>query len=112
MAQPTPPRSREPSAIDLKAIVSGDVEEAHGEHLSIHNTPMSQTGHLSHEDHVHQEPTPPHTRAQSPARFAPAKPHLQFVRSSFERFTRLEAGEVCVIDGQSLRIPDVVAVAK
>ena len=58
------------------------------------------------------EDTPPQTRVPSPVRSAPLRSHAEFVRTLYQRLSMLRDGAEVVLDGQSLTIPDVVAIAK
>jgi hypothetical protein len=70
---------------------------------------MSYNHHEATLRHVH---TPPQTRVHSPARSATRRTHVEFVKAATEKFSHLRNGDQVVLDGKSLQIADVVAVAK
>ncbi|KIW08690.1 phenylalanine ammonia-lyase [Verruconis gallopava] len=82
-------------------------------------TPVNVYGNYecSKEDHrkdplgLAREPTPPQTRAASPARVPTTRPHAEFVQALFRRLNSLRNGTDVILDGKSLDIPSVVAVA-
>lgn len=59
-----------------------------------------------------QEPTPPHTRSQSPMPSVVGRLHTRAVKASFDRMSALKSGAEVMLNGKSLEIADVVAVAK
>jgi hypothetical protein len=61
---------------------------------------------------VAQQLTPPLTRTPSPAPLTRTRPHVQVVMTAWEKFTALQGGDKVILDGASLDIPSVVAVAK
>jgi len=70
---------------------------------------MSYNHHEATLRHVH---TPPQTRVHSPARSVTRRTHVEFVKAATEKFSHLRNGDQVVLDGKSLQIADVVAVAK
>ena len=112
MQQPTPPQSREPSSINLKVMFTSSATEVAEEEVREERANEPRGDRKCHEARVQQELTPPQTRVHSPSRYAPAKAHLNLVRSSFDHFSLRKSGHDVVLDGKSLQIVDVVAVAK
>jgi hypothetical protein len=98
---------RQQATADIKSAFDLSIHEILGD-----NREVFQMEHLRNKATSGHEPTPPQTRVQSPARSATSRPHVDFVRKTFERFNALQSGSAVLLDGKSLQIPDVVAVAK
>jgi hypothetical protein len=108
---PTPPQSREASSVNLKLGMTTVVKELALERAQ-EDMELQSTGHRHDRTTVSNEPTPPHTRVPSPAPTARSQHHMQLVLGSWEKMVALQEGSKVVLDGESLDIPSVVAVAK
>jgi hypothetical protein len=107
----TPPQSREASSVDLKVDIIATAIEISSEHAQdnkIHSAMNYSQDMITAEN----EPTPPQTRAHSPVRNPQNRPHAEFVRKSWDALQALMDGRDVVLDGRSLDISSVVAVAK
>lgn len=108
-----PPQSREASSVDLKVDFMTAVHEVAPEQAREDMDPPPMEHEHKHDlAPVANEPTPPQTRAPSPELRGPARPHAEFVLWSSSKLSALQNGTDVVLDGQSLDIPSVVAVAK
>lgn len=107
----TPAASLEPLASDAGTLNTTMAHTLGLGETRKENVPPGMT-YNHHKATLRQVDTPPQTRVHSPARAITRRPHVEFVKAATEKFSRLRDGDQVVLDGKSLQIADVVAVAK